>query len=92
MSAALQDSRGCLTPAGFAAVNAAPPGRAPAELAEHLSRCRGCQYRLLSGGRPRPSARRRGAPLKWRVFALGAAGLLLMLLALAASRWLLAGA
>lgn len=76
----------------MAAVRGAPPGHAPAELAEHLSRCRSCQYRLLSGGRARPSSRPRGAPLKWRLVALGVAGLLLMVLALIASRWLLAAA
>jgi len=92
VSAALQDSRGCLTPAGFAQVRAAAPGQAPLELADHLSRCKSCQYRLLSGGRPRPPGKPRGAPLKWRLVALGAAGLLLMLLAFVASRWLLASA
>jgi hypothetical protein len=92
VGAALQDSRGCLTPTGFARVRGAAPGQAPPELAEHLSRCKSCQYRLLSGGRPKPSGKPRGAPLKWRLVALGAAGLLLMLLAFVASRWLLAAA
>jgi hypothetical protein len=92
MAAALQDSRGCLTTAGLAVLNHAAPGQAPPELAEHLSRCRNCQYRLLSGGRPPSTTPRRGAPLKWRVVGLGAAGLLLVLLAFVASRWLLAAA
>lgn len=80
---ALVDGRGCLTPAGFAALSRAPVGRAPAELAAHLARCSRCQERMLAEGapaRPAPSAARR-APRLW----LGAVfALLAMLLALGA--------
>jgi hypothetical protein len=83
------DARGCLTAAGRAAIQAAPPGAAPAELAAHLASCKPCQYRLLSDGRPPPKpGERRGAPLIWRVAALGVAGVLLALFSLLLVRWL----
>jgi hypothetical protein len=47
---ALVDPRGCLTPAGMAAVQRAPLGQAPAELAQHLATCARCQARLLAAG------------------------------------------
>jgi hypothetical protein len=47
----LLDPRGCLTPAGLAAVERAPVGQAPPELAQHLAACARCQARLLGAGR-----------------------------------------
>ena len=85
MSDSRFDARGCLTDAGLASVRGAPPGRVDSELAEHLASCRRCQYRLLSGGKNPPSgqARPRGAPLGRRLAALGIAGLVLVVAALA---------
>jgi hypothetical protein len=45
---ALLDKRGCLTEAGFVALDAAPPGRGPAEAAAHLAGCAHCQRRFLA--------------------------------------------
>ena len=53
---ALVDSRGCLTPAGMAALEQAPPGQAPPELAQHLAGCARCQGRLLAASAGRGSA------------------------------------
>jgi hypothetical protein len=44
----LVDARGCLTPAGMAALQRAPLGQAPAEVAQHLAACGRCQARLLA--------------------------------------------
>jgi hypothetical protein len=76
---ALQDARGCLTPRGFAALERAPPGAAPAELAGHLAGCGHCQQRwlaTLSAGR---TAKRRSPGSMWRnlLFLVGALFLLL---------------
>ena len=68
----LRDSRGCLTEAGFRALDAAGVGPAPHELASHLAGCSRCQERLLlrDAGPRKP---RQEAPPVWRgpVVALG---------------------
>jgi hypothetical protein len=51
---ALVDPRGCLTPAGMAAVQRAPVGGTPAELAQHLATCARCQARLLAAAAGHP--------------------------------------
>jgi len=82
---ALVDARGCLTPAGFAALSRAPVGRAPAALAAHLAGCPRCQERMLAGGgpaRPAPAAPARRAPRLWLGVALAFVALLLALGAL----------
>ena len=68
MAAALFDAQGCLTPAAFAAIAAAPPGAAPAELAAHLASCPRCQRRLLAKamGVTAPRRPRRERPPLWR--------------------------
>jgi hypothetical protein len=77
---ALRDERGCLTGAGFAAVQSAPPGQAPAELAAHLSACGRCQERLLAGGRAALAPRKRKEPPPpWRLAAILVAAVLLVL-------------
>jgi hypothetical protein len=74
----LFDGRGCLTAAGLAAVQGAPPGRAPSEVASHLAGCGRCQQRLLSGlhapGAAPPARRGAAGPrLVWlAVLVLGA--------------------
>jgi hypothetical protein len=45
---ALVDPRGCLTPAGMEALQQAPPGHAPEDLARHVAGCARCQARLLA--------------------------------------------
>jgi hypothetical protein len=88
---ALVDARGCLTPAGMAALQRAPVGQAPAELAQHLAACARCQARLLAlgeGTQPRPGGRPArpggpGAPGRlWRPMVFIAAALALALGAL----------
>jgi hypothetical protein len=88
----LLDPRGCLTPAGLAAVRESPPGQAPADLARHLATCARCQSRLLGAdlaveraARGRPAATGGlGAPGRlWRVGAFIVAALVLALGALA---------
>jgi hypothetical protein len=80
---ALRDERGCLTPDGIAAVQKAPVGQAPAELATHLASCARCQERLLAGGAAALALRKKKVPPPpWRlavVLAL-AVGLVLMVL------------
>lgn len=77
---ALTDAKGCLTDAGVAAVQNAPAGRAPAELAAHLSGCALCQDRLLAGGRAALLARKKKEPPPpWRLAAIVVAALLLVL-------------
>ena len=85
MSDTTFDARGCLTDHGLAAVRGASPGSVSVELAEHLSACRRCQYRLLSGGRNPPTARgkARGASLGRRIITLVVAGLVLIAASLA---------
>lgn len=78
MAPALKDTKGCLTEAGLQAFRAAPPGRAPAELAAHVAGCARCQDRALAAdeGTAGPGKRREPPPL-WRVFALFFGGLLI---------------
>ncbi len=52
----------CLTDADLARLQAAPPGRAPDELARHLAGCERCQQRVLFGSEKRLTAQRRRAP------------------------------
>ena len=88
---ALQDARGCLTPAGRAAVQEAPVGQAPPELARHLAGCARCQERLLAaaagavhGGPGAPRLTGAGEPGRlWRPVVFIAAALLFALGALA---------
>lgn len=89
---ALVDPRGCLTPAGMAALQRAPLGQAPDELARHLASCARCQARLLEvgagsehrpAGRPAP-AQGAGAPGRlWRPIVFIVAALAFALGALA---------
>jgi hypothetical protein len=68
---ALQDEKGCLTGAGFVALERAAVGRAPAELAAHLAACGRCQERMLARaeGLASPAQRERtAAPPVWRVW------------------------
>ncbi|HVR71214.1 MAG TPA: hypothetical protein VMT87_10255 [Vicinamibacteria bacterium] len=91
---ALVDARGCLTPAGMAALQSAPVGQAPAELAQHVATCPRCQARLLaaSAGRPPGAPPRRdalgAAGRLWRSVAFMVAALVLALLALVVIGWL----
>jgi hypothetical protein len=58
---ALLDANGHLSAAGLQALQAAPAGRAPADLATHLAGCGACQDRLLVASAPgprRPSGRK----------------------------------
>jgi hypothetical protein len=84
MAAALFDADGCLSPQGFARISAAPPGRAPAELAAHLAGCARCQRRLLLAALPSssPSPRRPPPPL-WRTGVVVVVCLLLVMIAMA---------
>lgn len=81
MQAALRDIKGCLTDAGLRAFRAAPPGRAPVELATHVAACARCQERALAAdeGTAGPGKRKEPPPL-WRVLALFLGGLLLSVL------------
>jgi hypothetical protein len=76
-----QDARGCLTAEGLSALERAPPGRAPADLANHLAGCDRCQQRWLSRLRTETGSKaerpRRGSP--WRNLALALAALILLL-------------
>ena len=88
----LFDARGCLTPAGLAALRTAAPGRAPKEVAAHLAGCARCQQRLFDGLRgPGAAAPARsgstGARLIW-ILALAVFGLLALVGGLLAMRWL----
>lgn len=89
---AVFDPRGCLTPAGMAALQEAPPGQAPAELARHLAACARCQARLLGASTGRVD--RPGAPPEipagvaatrrlWRTVVFVGAALFLAVVALA---------
>jgi hypothetical protein len=81
MAAVLFDAEGCLSPQGFAQISAAPPGRAPAELAAHLAGCVRCQRRLLVAAMPSSSSPRRQRPPLWRT---GVAVVVCLLLVMAA--------
>ena len=76
------DAQGCLTPDGFARIEASPPGRAPAELAAHLASCARCQRRLLAASSPAHSPVRRERPTIWRTALVVAACLVLVVIAL----------
>lgn len=89
---ALVDARGCLTPAGMAALQQAPVGQAPTDLAQHVAACGRCQARLLAAGagadhRPGETSSRAGgagAPGRlWRPVVFIVAALLFALGALA---------
>jgi hypothetical protein len=82
---ALVDPRGCLTPAGFAALARAPVGRGPAALAAHVASCARCQERMLAsaaGPRPAASSAPRRPPRLWLGIVLAAAAFILALAAL----------
>ena len=93
MAAALFDAQGCLTPAAFAAIAAAPPGAAPAELAAHLASCARCQRRLLAKamGAAAPRGPRRERPPLWRTVVAVIASLVLVLIAMLMMQFLAAG-
>jgi hypothetical protein len=72
---ALLDANGHLSPTGLVALQAAPAGKAPAEVASHLAGCLSCQERLLvaSAPGPRPAPGRKAmavAPSPGRTAAL----------------------
>ena len=84
---ALLDTRGCVTEAGFAALDAAPPGRGPADVAAHLASCGRCQRRFLARGgaeaagiRAVPGTAER--PPLWRTIVIAAAALVLLVTAI----------
>jgi hypothetical protein len=91
----LLDARGCLTEAGFTALDAAPPGRGPAEAAAHLAACARCQRRFLARGGERDGGIRAvpgnaQPPPLWRTAVIVVAVLVLIATAIAGMR-LLAG-
>ncbi|PYQ21692.1 MAG: hypothetical protein DMF81_14655 [Acidobacteria bacterium] len=78
------DARGCLTPAGFAALARAPAGRGPAELAAHLASCARCQEHMLAsavGGSAGGTPRRRRPPRLWLGIGMAFVALLLAIAA-----------
>lgn len=82
---ALFDARGCLTPAGFAALARAPVGRGPADVAAHVASCSRCQERMLAGTpgpTPMVAPSRRRKPRLWLGLALAFVALMLALAAL----------
>jgi hypothetical protein len=90
---ALLDARGCLNDAGFAALEAAPPGRGPADAAAHLAGCGRCQRRFLARGDVNAGAIRAvpgtaQPPPLWRTLLVVAAAVLLIAAALATMRML----
>jgi hypothetical protein len=89
----LLDARGCLTDAGFSALDAAPPGLGPADLALHLAGCGRCQRRFLArGGEKGAGIRavpgRATRPPLWRTVVIAVAALLFLFSAVAAMRML----
>jgi hypothetical protein len=76
LSGALRDPRGHLTVEGLAALAAAPAGRAPSDLANHVASCVQCQERVLAGGLVGARRDRRPPPPAWRIWAVLAAILL----------------
>lgn len=75
----LRDDKGCLTPAGLLAVQAAPLGKAPPELAGHVASCARCQERLLAGGIVALITRKKKEPPPpWRIVVVIVAILLLL--------------
>lgn len=90
---ALLDGRGCLTEAGFAALDAAPPGRGPADAAAHLAGCSRCQRRFLArGGKDAAgisaTPTRAVAPPLWRTVVVVFAVLVLAVTAAIGVGWL----
>jgi hypothetical protein len=90
---ALLDARGCLTEAGFVALDAAPPGRGPADAAAHLAGCSRCQRRFLARGGTDAAGisavpRKAVAPPLWRTIAVVFAVLVLVATAAIGLRWL----
>ena len=91
MSPPLRDARGCLTEAGFRAIESAPVGEGPKELAAHLAGCNRCQERLLLGahGPGGPTPRKpAGRPPLWRPLLVIFGGLLVAMLAMLTLRWM----
>ena len=87
--AALRDAQGCLTQEGFELLAGSPPGRAPSELASHVAGCTRCQDRMLAGARAELRAKKRVTPPPpWRIWAVLAAALLLLISILASLRQL----
>jgi hypothetical protein len=88
----LFDARGCLTPAGLAALRSAPPGRGPEEVAAHLAGCPRCQQRLFDGlrgpGEAAPARRSSSAARLVWILVLAVFGLLALVGGLLATRWL----
>ena len=82
LASSLFDAQGCLTTEGFARIEKAPPGRAPAELAAHLASCVRCQRRLLGAASPAAAPVRREAPPLWRTAIVVAAIIVLVLIAM----------
>ena len=90
---ALLDGRGCLTEAGFVALDHAPPGRGPADAAAHLAGCSRCQRRFLArGGKDAAgisaTPTRAVAPPLWRTGAVVVAVLVLVAVAMIGIRLL----
>jgi hypothetical protein len=85
------DPRGCLTAAGLAAFQNAPPGRAPKDVAAHVAACARCQQRLLAGARGPATTPSRRAPsgrrLVWLAI-LAVGGLFVLLAGLIVARGL----
>jgi len=93
VSVALRNAKGCLTEAGFRALERSAVGQAPAELAAHMASCATCQERMLSGRRApseTPRAERKPPPPAWRIWALLGFTLLLIAMFAATVRWLAA--
>jgi hypothetical protein len=87
------DARGCLTEAGLAALDKAPPGRGPADAAAHLAGCARCQRRFLArGGQDAagisPTPRTAVAPPLWRTIAVVVAVIVLAITAMIGMRML----
>ena len=88
---ALVDARGCLTDAGFTAVEKAPPGLGPPEAAAHLAACARCQRRFLARGDLKSGAIRAvpgtaERPPLWRTLVVVGAVILLVLATMATLR------
>jgi hypothetical protein len=83
------DVRGCLTPAGIAAIQRAPAGRVPAELASHVGACVRCQERLLATESLRaPGAPPAQRPQPWRTLLAVALLVISAFFLLMMARWL----
>jgi hypothetical protein len=84
----LLDANGHLTPAGLAALQAAPVGQAPAEVAHHLAGCAACQDRLLVASAPGPRPKPGRKPMAFAPSPGRTALLVLMtLIAIAMALW-----